>query len=321
MLTVLLATRNRAPILRDVLEAHCLLEAPPLGWKLVVVDNGSTDDTPQVFASFTNRLPLKWVVEPKIGKNFALNAGLEFLDGDLTVLTDDDAFPQRDWLVRLRGAADAHPQYSIFGGAVLPRWAACPPSWIDWLDQAAAFTITDQSLTEGPVDAHHVFGPNMAIRSCVFQSGMRFDPSIGPRGSSYPMGSETELALRLSREGHKAWYVAQAVVEHFVREEQLKRAWLFQRAIRLGRGQYRLYGPNNADHARLWMGIPRYLFRKMLKQAVLTVTASLALRHEAAFRAHWRFNFFWGQALEASALAQQERLQRRTAGGSLSRHP
>jgi hypothetical protein len=36
----------------------------------------------------------------------------------------------------------------------------------------------------------------MAIRTAVFQSGVRFDASIGPRNSSYAMGSETELVLR-----------------------------------------------------------------------------------------------------------------------------
>jgi len=28
----------------------------------------------------------------------------------------------------------------------------------------------------------HLYGPNMAVRTSVFQSGTRFDPSIGPRG-------------------------------------------------------------------------------------------------------------------------------------------
>src|SRR5271165_5089803 len=115
MLTVLLATRNRARILRDVLEAYCHLQAPACGWKLVIADNGSTDETREVIASFTDRLPLSSVCEPRLGKNYALNAGLELVEGDLTVLTDDDAFPHTDWLVQLRKAADEQPTYSLFG--------------------------------------------------------------------------------------------------------------------------------------------------------------------------------------------------------------
>ena len=122
MLTVLLATRNRARILRDVLGAFCQLESPPSGWKLVVVDNGSTDQTTQVIASFANRLPLRSVFESKIGKNFALNTGLELVEGDLAVFTDDDVFPRANWLTEMRKAVDAQLAYSMFGGAILPRW-------------------------------------------------------------------------------------------------------------------------------------------------------------------------------------------------------
>ena len=81
MLTVLFATRNRARILPDVLESFCHLQSPPSGWKLVVVDNGSTDDTPPVIASFANRLPLQYASEPTLGKNFALNTGVALVEG------------------------------------------------------------------------------------------------------------------------------------------------------------------------------------------------------------------------------------------------
>ena len=223
MLTVLLATRNRAKLLGDVLESYGHLQVPSSGWKLVVVDNGSTDDTAKVVASFAGRLPLHLVSEPKLGKNFALNTGLALLEGDLTVFTDDDAFPAPDWLMQLRVAADSHPEYSMFGGAIVPRWEGPPPDWTQWVELGPVYTLTDPSLKEGPIEAALLFGPNMAIRSEVFQLGTRLDPSIGPRGSNYPMGSETELVLRLSRHGHKAWHVHGARVEHFIRQGQLER--------------------------------------------------------------------------------------------------
>jgi glycosyltransferase involved in cell wall biosynthesis len=63
MLTVLLATRNRAAVLRETLEAFCRLQPPQSGWKMIVVDNGSTDETAAVLACFTNRLPRHAVSE------------------------------------------------------------------------------------------------------------------------------------------------------------------------------------------------------------------------------------------------------------------
>jgi hypothetical protein len=46
MVTVLLATYNGAETLPKGLNAYCQLQAPRAGWKLVVVDNGSTDGLP-----------------------------------------------------------------------------------------------------------------------------------------------------------------------------------------------------------------------------------------------------------------------------------
>ena len=313
MLTVLLATKNRGSLLQQTLQAFCGLRAPSSGWKLIVVDNGSTDATSNILASFANRLPLKPVYEPAGGKNSALNAGLGLMEGDLAVFTDDDVFPHPDWLVELRKAADAQPDYSLFGGAVVPRWELPPPPWVQWLEQGPAFALTDPSLAEGPIPPYLVFGPNMAIRATVFQSGVRFDPSIGPRSSTYPMGSETELTLRLSQSGHKAWHVATAVVEHLIRDYQLRQSWVLKRAVRHGRGQFRL------DYERIyrpypcWFGVPRTFFRQILDQEKMRIKAWLRSDPRELFSASWRRNFLWGQVIEAR-ISHRDRAVWRTAG-------
>ncbi len=186
MLTVLLATRDRAPILTDVLETYCALQPPACGWKLVVVDNGSADHTQKVLAAFSARLPLHPVHEPKTGKNAALNTGLDLVEGDLVVLTDDDAFPASDWLVQLRKAADEQLAYSMFGGAVLPRWEMSPPPWIHWIAAGPLFTLTDPSLPEGHMEACDIFGPNMAVRSSIFRQEFDLMPRSAPAGRATP---------------------------------------------------------------------------------------------------------------------------------------
>jgi len=305
MLTVLLATRNRSRLIRDVLETYCTLKQPSSGWKLVVIDNGSTDRTPQVIAEFANRLPLQSAMEPRMGKNIALNTGLEFLEGDLAIFSDDDAFPHTDWLLQLRKAADDQPTYSLFGGTVVPRWEISPPHWIGWLNQKVVFAISDPSLREGPLAPYDIFGPNMAIRADVFHSGLRFNTTMGPRGASYPMGSETELLLRLGEQGHKAWHVPEAVVEHFIRKEQLTKGWALQRAINFGRGQYRLFPANRVGGAKSGTGTPLLLLRKMLKEVFLMSLAWISVRQEALFRSRWRFNCLRGQAIERRVLARR----------------
>lgn len=320
MLTVLMATRNRAEVLRQVLDAYVNLRPPLSGWKLVVVDNGSTDETANVVANFENRLPLHFLSEKKLGKNFALNTGLAHVEGDITVLTDDDVFPDPSWLMQMESAASRHPEFSIFGGLVIPRWESALPAWIEWVDQGAVFTLSDPSLREGPIEPHHVFGPNMAIRTAIFHAGAKFDTTIGPAGSSYAMGSETEFVLRLSKQGRKAWYVPGAVVEHFIRSEQLNTKWVLQRAVRFGRGQYRLFGPEASERATQLFGAPRYLFRKLLKQGALIAFGAGRFQSEALFRARWRFNFFRGQIMEARKMMQERAPHAGSSGEVARRH-
>jgi glycosyltransferase involved in cell wall biosynthesis len=331
MLTVLLATRNRAWILQVVLQAFCRLEQPAGGWKLVVVDNGSTDQTGDVLGSFANRLPLHGAFEPAAGKNLALNTGLALLEGDLTVLTDDDVFPDANWLVELRRAADAQPTYSMFGGAIVPRWEVPPPHWMQWTETAPVYTLTDPSWKAGPFASSLVFGPNMALRTSIFRSGTRFDPSIGPRDTSYPMGSETELLQRLERQGHTAWHVPSAIVEHFIRAEQLTKEWVLQRAIRYGRGKYRLSSRTEVSGAGRSVPTRLLLNRRLLKEGLIIAAASILFRQETLFRGLWRFNYWRGQAAEARILSRNRsssppateaqepgllQAQRREAGGS-----
>jgi L-malate glycosyltransferase len=307
MLTVLLATRNRSQLLSSVLESFCQLRSPTSGWKLVVADNGSTDHTGQVIASFRNRLPLQCLTERKIGKNAALNAGLAFVEGDLIVFTDDDVFPHEDWLIQLRKAVDSQPDFSMFGGSIIARWEISPPSWVRWVPQGPSYSVTDPQWKEGPIDPSWVWGPNMAIRTNALQAGIRFDPYFGPRPGSYPQGGETELTRRLHSLGHKSWHVRAAVVEHFVRKEQLNTAWVMRRAICHGRGEFLIrhrYLQEISSRRLLW-GAPRYLYHRLYYEARAMIRASLqGKQEEAVFRSRWMFNFIRGQIQEARTLSQ-----------------
>ena len=144
-----------------------------------------------------------------------------------------------------------------------------------------------------------IYGPNMAIRTAVFQSGMRFDPSIGPKGTSYPMGSETELLQRLSQQAHQAWHAPSAIVEHFIRRYQLERSWVMKRAIRFGRGRFRLDYMRKYRRYPCWFGVPRTLFRQILEQENAIIKAWLRSDHPELFRATWNRKFLWGHVIEA----------------------
>ena len=300
MLTVLFATYNRAKLLPHVLNAFCGLAQPFGGWKLVIVDNGSTDNTREVIDSFNERLPVTYVLEPQQGKNAALNSGLSYLEGDLLVLTDDDVFPYPDWLVQIRATADAHPECAVFGGRIIPRWESSPSSWIlAWVPLSPVFSISNPAASDGPAGCDKIYGPNMAVRADVFSAGYRFDKQIGPKGSNYPMGSESELINRLLRSGCLGWYCPGAVAEHFIPQSHLEKTWILGRAVRYGRGMYRLTMVERKIAGVFWLGVPLRIFRGMLEEQIRILMALLSFNREECFQARWRFHFLLGEAIES----------------------
>ncbi|MGD1876739.1 MAG: glycosyltransferase [Kiloniellaceae bacterium] len=165
-LTVVFATHNGAATLRRTLDSFAGLPAPAGGWKLVVADNASSDETPQILEDYKARLPLSVLPVPARGKNRALHAAVALFEGPLIVFTDDDVVAEPDWLLRLAEAAAAHPDYDIFGGRIAPIWPVEPPAW---LAQAVPLPILyavigETEAREGPINPGMIWGPNMAGR-------------------------------------------------------------------------------------------------------------------------------------------------------------
>jgi cellulose synthase/poly-beta-1,6-N-acetylglucosamine synthase-like glycosyltransferase len=302
VLTVFIATRDRVETLRAVLESYAGLREPSGGWKLVVIDNGGGADSSPLGPSFDGRLPLRWLCEPRPGKNRALNAGLGELEGDLAVFTDDDCVPEPDWLVELRGAADDHPDYAMFGGSIVPLWTVEPPVWVvRWVRLAPVFALTDPGWEEGPCDPARLWGPNMAIRAEPLRNGFRFDERLGPDGSAtYAMGGETELTLRLAFDAELAcWHCPPARVRHIVTPAQMTKKWILRRGFRLGRCVYR-ESRQRAAAGRPY--VPRgagAIATSLARETGRLVAARAAADRGRAFEARWQLNVWAGCLFEA----------------------
>ena len=291
-LTVLFATRNGARVLPRTLEAYCCTQAPPHGWKLVIVDNGSEDSTPAILASFKNHLPLETLRQPNAGKNRALNLGLGALEGRLVILTDDDAIPDPSFLTAWSSYLYKQQDYELFGGSIVPLFEAPPPKWI--LENTEFdLLFAARSLPEGPIAPDEIFGPNMAVRSSVFARGFRFNENIGPNGSDphYPMGSETEFCCRLARSGAKAWFAKEPRVQHIVRSKQLTRSYWAERAYRHGRGTAQQMWergetcPSNITRGRLADQLSR------LRRWLRTFSPFALQRFNSVWDSHWTRGF------------------------------
>lgn len=318
MITVIFSSHNGAETLPTMLEALRALRADGPPWKIVAVDNASTDETPQILQSYRRHLPLVCLTEPRRGKNIALNRALGEIEGEIVVATDDDVRPRPDWLLAIATAFEAHPDVDIIGGRIEPLWPAPPPEWLlRSAPLAAAYAVTPSEIRDGPAPPWSVWGPNMALRSRIFDAGHRFDESVGPDGSSgYAMGSETEFVSRLHAQGHTIRHCSAALVQHIIARHQMSRQWLMGRAFRFGRGQARA-GKIGATARAVPMlaGVPRYLIGDLARAGGDYLAAAC---HRDAAR---RFAAAWQAAYIAGVICERRRSRAAAAPATIRNSP
>ena len=309
-ISVLLATHNGADTIGRTLAAMSELDAPAGGWKLVIVNNGSTDDTEALVLKWRDRLPLEYVTEPRLGKSTAMNTALEHAEGDFIVMTDDDVLPDRNWLTEWRRVADTLPQCAVFGGAILPEFGETPPAWDmpkSWLTVLYAQT---PDYAEGEIEPFNVSGPNMAIRRSVYDSGERFDRGflVGKYGL---MGEDSEFVRRASAHGYKVGFAPSARVRHIVHKDQMSWRWMQHRFFRHGHTMFMLENVReNKDTGRLEFAYPRWRIRRVAASLLKMLGAAATLSKPGMFIQMRSMAYDLGALRQARILSRQERARR-----------
>lgn len=266
--SVVFATRNRAEQLRETLASYEKLDTQALQWELVVINNGSSDDTLQVLETYANRLPLRWLSVAEPGQNRARNAALDSIRSHLVVFTDDDVLPEPNYLNAYVEACARWPNDAIFGACVCPAFPAEAPGWMtrpDFEFSSTAFARYAPAESEGVV-SRHPYGPSFAILRKVI-ADRRFNEDLGPQTGSYAMGGEGAFLRALAEHGHRYIYVPSACVRHVVRPEQVSEAWLLSRARKKGRGQFYLSEKRYAERIKLG-GVPFKLWLAVVRGAL-----------------------------------------------------
>lgn len=198
-IAVVVATYNRAGRLARLLE-HLQMQEVPGGFEVVVVDDGSTDDTPAALANIAPslRFPLRNVrLDRNGGPAAARNAGWHATTAPLVAFTDDDCMPTAGWLATL---VEAIGEADIAQGMTIidPRNAR----------DIGPFGHTVEVLRE----TGFYETCNIAYRRSVLERLGGFDEAF-----RLPYGEDTDLAWRGRELGATTTFVPEAVVHHEVR--------------------------------------------------------------------------------------------------------
>jgi glycosyltransferase involved in cell wall biosynthesis len=111
--TVIVCTRDRPADLQRCVESLLQCDPPPA--EIVVVDNAPPNDATERVAA---RYPVRYVVEPRKGLNWARTRGARAARSDIVLYTDDDVVVDPGWPAAMCAPFD-DPQVAATTGLVL----------------------------------------------------------------------------------------------------------------------------------------------------------------------------------------------------------
>lgn len=195
MISVVVCTYNRCDSLKDTLDSLLNQKDKKLfDYEVIVVDNNSKDKTKEVVQDYMPKFNgrLKYILEPRSGKSYALNSGISAAKGEIIAFTDDDCLPQKEWLSRIRQMFKNNDKLDVVLGEAI------------WDNGERMYR--EQAFLRGN-------GLNMIFKRKSLDELGGFDVSLGP-GSCGCSSEDRDLVYRAQRMGKNITLSNKIIVVH-----------------------------------------------------------------------------------------------------------
>lgn len=229
--SIVLATRNRADHLSVaiplLLEAISATDIPT---ELLVVDNGSSDGTPELLTAFADQHPeVISLREEARGRSRAITHALGRVRGEVVLFTDDDVRVPLSWVSDLAEPVLAGEADVVPGRVQLP----------DYLDRPWLASELRVALAEFlDVSGEGMVGGNVAVATTAVRA-VGFDEELGIGAHGY--AEDVLFSWQLKADGYRIVGSWGPPVIHHVDVDRLSYQHMAELAVR-----------NGSSHAYLW---------------------------------------------------------------------
>ena len=266
-ISVVIPTFNRADTLLQTLGALADQSFPRDAYEVVVVDDGSSDQTGPSVARLQEHfpVPLHYLYQPNRKQGAARNLGALSSRGARFVFLGDDIVPAQDFLLEHE---HAHENHAWDPGIAVIGYTTWPPllrrtRFLDYIgEQGWQFGF---SLIEDPSDVpfNFLYTSNLSLSRELFHKAGGFDEGFQQYG-----WEDVELSLRLKALGMTLIYAPRARAYHY---HSISMQDFEERQRQVGRSAWKLYErhPEMASFLSIDR-IPRYRRRDHLRMRLLS---------------------------------------------------
>ncbi len=180
--TVVVPTHNRAKLMRDCVQSLIVQDFPSYQYEIIVVDDGSNDDTADVAKTICSNRPspcVRFLFLPPGGGNRARNQGIKSAAGRIICFIDDDEVVPQGHVKSVVQLLDEAPDLHGVGGPVHEysnsRVRTCRGCSLG----------TSEFPGFGKRKAGWLLGGNMAVRKRVFEGRGLFDEDLRGYGDEW----------------------------------------------------------------------------------------------------------------------------------------
>ena len=228
-ITVIVTTLNRSKNLKALLDSMLSQDFPKSSFEIIIVDNGSIDDTRKVCNSYVSRFPnFTYLYDERPGQIVGWHRGLEISQGEVCCFIDDDVCPQPNWLL---GVSDAYrdKEVGLATGPITLDFEKPPPDWINCMligepgaQTLPAFGLLDCGKSVREIPGNFVWGTNFTVRKSCLYEVKGFHPCAMPAHLlKFHGDGEIYVGKSIDKMGRKVLYHPDISVVHNISTARL----------------------------------------------------------------------------------------------------
>jgi glycosyltransferase involved in cell wall biosynthesis len=207
-IAVIIPTYNRSELLKRTLQGFCEQTANKLQWELIIVSDGSTDSTRQTVMGFENRLPLRYLHQPKSGVSSARNLGLRETRSPIVIFLDDDVIPSPQLISEhARFHRERAELEAVLLGYVtwFPELAISP--FMRWYGEFGGLFGFSLLKNDQEGDPRYLYSCNLSCKTDFLRANGGFNESLS-------VLEDHELSYRLTQRGLRMYFRRSALGHH-----------------------------------------------------------------------------------------------------------